>query len=157
MGRLASICLLLAAVGGLAAVGAGAPDDGGTIELVPAPPAPATGDLMRRWHRDTRGRLSPVLHEWELLARAARRGPGSELAAGCRRLDLALAELARERPIVAPDPSVALHLEETLRSLSGAAQSCAQGAYFLASWRLRQADASWLELRGRLLLYGLAP
>ncbi len=112
---------------------------------------------MRRWHNDYRGRISPVLREWEGLARAARGRPGSGLMAGCRRLDMALSRLRQRRLPVAPDPSVSLHMEETLRSLAAAAASCTHGAYFLATWRLREADDSWHELRGRLLLYDLAP
>ena len=38
-----------------------------------------------------------------------------------------------------------------------AAGSCTQGAYFLTTWRLHQADESWRQLRGRLQLYGLTP
>ena len=113
---------------------------------------------MRRWHRDFRGRISPVFHEWEGVARAAReQGPTTGLAAGCRRLDLALGRLDRHRLRAAPDPSVSLHLEKTLRSLAEAARSCTHGAYFLTTWRLRQADDSWRQLRGRLLVYGLSP
>jgi hypothetical protein len=112
---------------------------------------------MRRWRDDCRGRLSPVLREWQSLEWTGRGWPGDGQLAGCRRLDLALSRLARDRLPVAPDPSVSLHLEETLRSLSDAARSCTHGAYFLAAWRLREAADSWRELRGRLLLYGLAP
>ncbi len=112
---------------------------------------------MRRWRRESRDPLAPVLREWEHLARVARRGPGSRLTAGCRRLDLALEGLDRGRLPAAPDPSVSLHLEETLRSLGEAADSCSQGAYFLTAWRLREATESWRQLRGRMLLYGLSP
>lgn len=127
------------------------------IELAPASPAAATKELMHRWHRDYRGRITPVLREWEGVARAARQRPGSTLTAGCRRLELALGALERRRLPVAPDPSVSLYLEQTLRSLADAAISCTHGAYFLSTWRLRQADDSWRELRARLLFYGLAP
>ncbi len=112
---------------------------------------------MRRWHHDYRGRISPILREWEGLARVTLERPGSRLTAGCRRLDLALSRLEHERLPVAPDPAVSLHLEQTMRSLAGAANSCTHGAYFLTTWRLQQADASWRELRTRLLLYGLVP
>jgi len=154
--RLASICLAFAAAGSLSAAAAEKPVETATIQLVPAPPA-AARELMRRWYLDYRGRISPILREWEGLARVARGRPGSGLTAGCRRLDLALSRLGRGRLPVAPDPSVSLHLEEMLGSLADATDSCTNGAYFLTTWRLRQADDSWRELRGRLLLYGLAP
>ena len=153
----ASICLALAAGASLAATDTGPPAKRATIQLAPTPPAAATMELMRRWHHDYRGRISPVLQEWEQLARAARGRPGSRLMAGCRRLDMALARLVLRRLRVRPDPSVSLGLEEMLRSLTAAATSCTHGAYFLAIWRLREADDSWRELRNRLLLYDLAP
>ena len=98
-----------------------------------------------------------MLREWESLARVARERPGGTLTAGCRRLESALGELHRARLPVAPDPSISLHLEQTLRSLAEATVSCSHGGYFLTTWRLRQADGSWRELRARLRLYGLVP
>lgn len=160
MGRHLLLCLALAAGGGYQATRAAAavpPDEATTLSVRPAPPAAATTRLMRRWRHDTRRRIGPVLREWQALAHAVRERPGRTLAAGCRRLGLALGRLDRDGLPVAPDPSVSLHLEQTLRSLSDAADSCAQGAYFLTVWRLRRADDSWRELRGRLLLYELAP
>lgn len=125
--------------------------------MLPTPPAAETQRRMRRWHLDYRRRISPILREWEGVSRTARERPSANLTAGCRRLDLALARLEHGRLLLAPDPSVSLHLEEALRSLSDAADSCTQGAYFMATWRLREADDSWRQLRRRLLLYGLAP
>lgn len=112
---------------------------------------------MRRWRREVRDPLSPILGEWESLARLSREGPGSRLTAGCRRLAAALEALEDRRLPPAPDPAVSLHLEETLRALGEAAGSCTHGAYFLTTWRLRQAGSSWRQMRGRLLLYGLSP
>ena len=79
------------------------------------------------------------------------------MMAGCRRLASALASVERGHLPTAPDPSVSLHLEETLRALHEASRSCTHGAWFLTGWRLHQAEESWRELRGRLLVYGLAP
>jgi hypothetical protein len=150
-------CIALLAAGGLQAAAAEPPGEPTTLFLRPAPPTARDEALMRRWHHETRRRIGPVLSEWERLSRAVREQPGRTLAAGCRRLDLALGRLDRHRLPVAPDPSVSLHLEETLRSLSNAADSCAQGAVFLTAWRLRQAETAWRQLRGRLLLYDLTP
>lgn len=157
MGRIASICLLLTATGGLSGTATGRPVETAAIQIVPTPPPAATEERMRLWHLDYRIRILPVLQGWQDLARATRERPGSRLTAGCRRLDLALTGLAQVRLPLAPDPSVSLHLEETLRSLADAARSCTQGAYFLTTWRLQEADDSWRQLRGRLLMYGLAP
>lgn len=143
--------------GSLHAAHAEQPAETAAIRLVPSPPKAAAKELMRRWHREYRGQISPVLREWRILARAARERPGSRLAAGCRSLELALGNLDREILPLAPDPSISLHLGETLRSLADATRSCTHGAYFLTTWRLHQADNSWRELRGRLLLYGLEP
>lgn len=157
------ICLALAAAGGLVAAREAVGDEPAepteptVIHLEAAPPSAGTQRLMRRWHEDARDRVAPVLRAWESVTRAARERPGVALTAGCRRLDLALGELRRDRLPPAPDPSVSLHLEETLRVLAEAAESCTQGAWFLTSWRLRRADAAWHELRGRLLLYELTP
>lgn len=151
------IRLALTLPAALPAAGGEPAPEAATLRLEAAPPAPAMRELMRRWQRQTRARISPVLREWDGVERAARRGPPRGLAAGCRRLDRALGDLGRDRLPVAPDPSVSLHLEETLRALAEAAESCTQGAYFLTTWRLRRAEASWRELRGRLLLYDLAP
>ncbi len=149
--------LALLALGGLQAAAGEPPDETATIFLRPAPPTAATAALMRHWHRETGGRIAAVLREWQGLSRAVSERPGRTLAAGCRRLDLALDRLDRDRLPTAPDPSVSLHLEETLRSLSDAADSCAQGAFFLTVWRLRQAETTWQQLRRRLLLYDLRP
>ena len=157
MRRPASILFALVTLPGLAAGGAEAPSEPGRIQLVPSPPAAPVRQMMRRWHRSYRGQMTPVLREWEALAQAARERPGSRLTAGCRRLELALVRLDRGRLPIAPDPSISLHLKETLRSLADAADSCSQGAYFLTTWRLQQADDSWRELRGRLRLYDLTP
>ncbi len=157
MRRLVWICLTLVTSGTLSATGAERQAEAPGIRLAPSPPAAATKEVMRRWHRHYRGLISPVRQEWESLARTTRERPGGRMTAGCRRLDLALEKLRRGRLPVAPDASISLHLEETLRSLAEAAASCSQGAYFLTAWRLRQADSSWRELRGRLLLYGLTP
>lgn len=151
------IWLALATTASLCAIGAEPPDDPGGIELAPSPPPAATKELVHRWHRDYRRRVSPVLREWESLARAVRERPGDRLTAGCRRLELALRRLGRGRLPVAPDPSISLYLEETLRSLFEASISCTHGAYFLTVWRLEEADESWRQLRGRLLPYGLSP
>ena len=157
MRRLLPICFALAAVGPAAAPAGEPPAEPVTVFLAPAPPSRAAKERMRRWHRDTQGRISPLLREWRSLASTARQRPGQPLTAGCRRLDLALARLDRRGLPAAPDPSASLHLERALRSLSEASRSCAQGAWFLTAWRLRQADAAWRELRGRLRLYELGP
>lgn len=128
-----------------------------TLSLQPTPLAAAERQRMRQWSHDALSRISPVLREWDSLARATRQRPGQPLPAGCRRLDLALRDLAEVDLSAAPDPAAALHLERTLRALREAARSCANGAWFLTSWRLGQADASWRELRGRLRLFDLAP
>jgi hypothetical protein len=148
---------VLAATTSLAAVGEEQPATPVSIQILLSPPAVASKELMNRWHRDYRGRISPVLREWRSLAQAVHERPRSWLTAGCRSLDLALNRLSGAELPIAPDPSVSFHLEEALRSLTKAAESCTQGAYFLTAWRLQQADDSWRELRGRLLLYGLAP
>ena len=148
---------MLATSGNLFAAEAEQPAEAADIQWAPSPPAAATKQLVHSWHDDYRGRISPVLREWESLARAVHERPGGSLTAGCRRLELALSKLGRGRLPVAPDRSISLHLERTLRSLADAALSCTHGAYFLTTWRLRQADDSWRELRGRLSIYGLAP
>ena len=150
------ICLALAC-GTAAAPATEPPATAATLRLAPAPPDRATREGMRRWHLATHERISPVLREWRRLAQAARERPGRPLAAGCRRLDLALTRLDRRGLAAAPDASASLHLERTLRLLRGAAGSCSQGAWFLTSWRLRQAEDSWRELRARLSVYGLVP
>lgn len=160
--RFVSICLALAAAGsgpGTFATGEAPPPrpQPPAIQLSPAPPSQEGRELMRRWRHELREPLSPVLRAWEGLAHAARETPGSPLTAGCRRLGAALEALGDRRLPPAPDPAVSLHLEETLRLLGEAAGSCTHGAYFLTSWRLREAAASWRQLRGRLLLYGLSP
>ena len=127
------------------------------MRMAPTPAVAESHQRMRRWHRTYRQRLSPVLREWELVARVARERPGAGLLAGCRRLDRALTGLSAAPPPVSPDPSVSLHLEQTLRMLADAVDSCSQGAWFLTTWRLRQADDAWRELRRRLLVYGLDP
>ena len=144
-------------MGGPLPVGAEPPSEKATIRLAPTPAEPESHHRMRRWHRTYRQRLSPVLREWELVAKVARERPGAGLLAGCRRLDRALTRLAGAPPPTSPDPSVSLHLEQTLRLLADATDSCTQGAWFLTAWRLRQADDAWRQLRRRLLLYGLAP
>ena len=155
--RIASICLLIAATGGPSATAADRPVETATIRMLPTPPA---GDNQRA-HAPLAPRL-PRPHLADPAGVGGRRpgrarAAGRNLTAGCRRLDLALARLDTGRLLLAPDPSVSLHLEETLRSLTDAADSCTQGAYFMTTWRLREADDSWRQLRGRLLLYGLAP
>ena len=157
MRRLATICFLLAAPGGPVPGATEPPSAETTIRMAPAPTAAESHHRMRGWHRTYRQRLSPVLREWELVARVARERPGTDLLAGCRRLDRALTRLAGAPPPPSPDPSVSLHLEQTLRLLTGAVDSCSQGAWFLTAWRLRQADDAWRELRRRLLLYDLLP
>lgn len=157
MRNIVALCLLLAAAEVAALPDAERPPGAEAIRLAPAPRAAATRQGMHRWHRAYRSRVSPVLREWAAVARVARERPGDSLLAGCRRLDLALDRLRRGRMPVAPDPSVSLHLEQTLRTLAEATDSCAQGAWFLTTWRLREADDSWRQLRSRLLLYGLAP
>lgn len=157
--RLTVVAVALAfAGGGAAAAAATTPaDEPNALGLTPTRPDAAATERMRSWHRQTGERISPVLREWESLARSARQRPGQPLAAGCRRLDRALARLDRDGLSRAPDTAASLHLEKTLRALSEASRSCAQGAWFLTGWRLRQADDSWRELRGRLALYGLVP
>jgi hypothetical protein len=156
---ISSICLALAGAGGshLAAT-AERQSDVPAIEMLPATPTMETEELMRLWHHRYRGRISPVLHEWQRVLETSRgQGPVIGLTAGCRRLGSALDRLDHGRIPAAPDPSVSVHLEKTLRSLAEAARSCSHGAYFLTTWRLEQAEDSWRELRGRLLLYGLSP
>ena len=155
--RLFPLALALALAARLCLAATEPSGETGAVRMLPSPPSESAAAGMRRWHHDYRARISPVRREWESLARATRRRPGDRLMAGCRSLAAALRSVERSRLPTAPDPSVSLHLEETLRALREASRSCTHGAWFLTAWRLHQADASWRELRGRLLVYGLAP
>ena len=163
MRRLAAILLLLAAAASRAEPrardsGPARQDAAPTIVLRAAPVTKEVEIGMRRWHRAYREWIRPVRREWGDVVRAARSPWAAEsLEAGCRRLAVELGALERRRLPVAPDLSVSLYLDGSLRALSEASGSCTRGAYFLTEWRLRQAAESWAELRGRLAIYGLAP
>lgn len=154
----AAFAALLAALLLAAPVAAGPPDPAARIELRAGAADSEEALSMRRWHRRYRKLITPVVHAWDELARSAGRPhPAERMLTGCRELGSALAATDREALLRAPDTAVAVHLDATLRSLASASRSCEQGAYFLTTWRLRQAAGAWAELASRLALHGLGP
>lgn len=150
--------LLLTGLLAAPAAAATAPAPAEPIELRAGVPGDEATLSMRRWHRRYRGLIRPVVRAWGELARATHQPrPGERMLTGCRDLGSALGTVDRAALLRAPDTAVAVHLDATLRSLASASRSCERGAYFLTTWRLRQAAGAWAELGARLELYGLGP